>query len=298
MNEIAIISETDIKDKIYTIRGVKVMIDSDLAKIYGYTVGSFNRQVKNNIERFDDDFRFQLTDEEVLELSRCKNCISIQTKGVKGGRTYNPYAFTEQGIYMLMTVLKGERAIKESKALIKIFKEMKDYLVDNNLIDQKYINNLVLKQEHKLLDYDQRLSKVENSIDDLTKTSKIFIEGSIYDAYSFLLDIFNKSNKNITIIDNYINKDVLDLIRPLDIDITIISKNISDELIKKYKSQYSNITFINDDSIHDRFILVDNKYLYCLGSSIKDFGKKTTCITYIKDTEEINKIINQINNML
>ena len=131
-NDILVINKETIKDKIYEIRGQKVMLDSDLAELYGYTTKAFNQQVKNNIDKFDFDFMFQLTTEEVLELSRSKNLTSIQTKGIKGGRSYNPYAFTEQGIYMLMTVLKGELATKQSKALIRIFKEMKDYIIETN----------------------------------------------------------------------------------------------------------------------------------------------------------------------
>ena len=120
-NELEVIDEKSIKNKIYFIRGKEVMIDSDLAKIYG--TKDFNRQVKNNINKFDEDFMFQLTDGEVQELSRSKILTSMQTKEIKGGRIYLPYAFTEQGIYMLMTVLKGEKATKQSKALIRIFKK-------------------------------------------------------------------------------------------------------------------------------------------------------------------------------
>ena len=116
----------------YIIRNQKVMIDSDLAEIYGYTTKRFNEQVKNNKEKFDEDFMFQLDDNEMALLSRSNFSTSIQTKGIKGGRTYNPYAFTEQGIYMLMTVLKGELAIKQSKTLIRLFKEMKDFILENN----------------------------------------------------------------------------------------------------------------------------------------------------------------------
>ena len=126
MNEIAIISENDIKNKIYIVRGKQVMIDSDLALIYGYETRYFNRQVKNNITKFDDDFMFQLTNEEYLNL-KCKNFTSSW-----GGTRKLPYAFTEQGIYMLMTVLKGDLAVKQSKALIRIFKKMKDYIIERN----------------------------------------------------------------------------------------------------------------------------------------------------------------------
>lgn len=129
--EFPLIDETLLKSRIYTIRGVKVMLDADLAEIYGYSTKVFNQQVKNNIEKFDEDFRFQLNDTEISILSRSKILTSMQVKGVKGGRSYKPFAFTEQGIYMLMTVLKGERATAQSKALIRLFKQMKDCIVEN-----------------------------------------------------------------------------------------------------------------------------------------------------------------------
>ena len=131
-NEISILEENSIRSKIHVIRGQQVMLDFDLAEIYGYSTKAFNQQVKNNVERFDDDFRFQLSDTEVTELSRSKFLTSIQTKGIKGGRTYNPYAFTEQGIYMLMTVLKGDLAVTQSKMLIRTFKEMKHFIQNNS----------------------------------------------------------------------------------------------------------------------------------------------------------------------
>ena len=130
----SLIDENLLKSRIYTIRGVKVMLDADLAEIYGYSTKAFNQQVKNNIERFADDFRFQLSEAEILLLSKSKFLTSIQVKGVKGGRSYKPYAFTEQGIYMLMTVLKGDLAIQQSMALIRLFKRLKDYAVSEGLL--------------------------------------------------------------------------------------------------------------------------------------------------------------------
>ena len=130
--EFSLIDEDLLKSRIYTIRGVKVMLDADLAEIYGYSTKSFNQQVKNNIERFAEDFRFQLKEAEIISLSRSKILTSMQTKGVKGGRSYKPFVFTEQGIYMLMTVLKGDLAVQQSMALIRLFKQMKDYIAAEN----------------------------------------------------------------------------------------------------------------------------------------------------------------------
>ena len=138
----------DIKNLIYIIRGIKVMLDSDLAKIYGYQTRSFNQQVKNNIEKFDEDFRFQLTKEEYEKILKSKNLTSSW-----GGIRKLPYVFTEQGIYMLMTVLKGELAIKQSKALIRVFKEMKDFIIENNnLIENRELLQIAIQTSQNTAD--------------------------------------------------------------------------------------------------------------------------------------------------
>ena len=206
-DSIIVITEEEIKNKIYIIRGQKVMIDSDLAKIYGYTTMRLNEQVRRNIKKFDEDFMFQLTDYEFKKL-RCKNCTSSDGSNY-GGRRYLPYAFTEQRIYMLMTVLKGDLAIKQSKAIIRIFKAMKDYIINNNCLEYSDFTKLALKTE----DNTKRIDLLEEVM--LTykeKPNKLFFEGQTYDAYSLLLDIFNKSKKEIIIIDNYIDKSILDVL--------------------------------------------------------------------------------------
>ena len=297
-NEIVIITEEDIRNKIYVIRGIKVMLDSDLAKIYGYSTKDFNRQVKNNIERFDDDFMFQLTNKEIDYLSRCKNFTAMQTKGIKGGRTSNPYVFTEDGIYMLMTVLKGEKAILQSKALIRIFRRLKDYVIDNNLIEQRYINSLVFKHDNKLIEYDSKFEEIFSKFDsDDYLKNKLIFENHIYDAYSFLLDIFNEAKEEIIIIDNYCDKEVLDLISNLKVNVTVISKNMNNELIKKYQSQYNNLTIKFADSFHDRFIIIDKKIVYQLGSSLKDLGKKCSYISKFDNESDIESLIRKIDKL-
>lgn len=289
--ELMIISEEDIKNKIYNIRGKEVMLDSDLAKIYGYSTKDFNRQVKNNIERFDDDFRFQLTRDEYLKILRCKNC-TLELEQGKYSK-YLPYVFTEQGIYMLMTVLKGKRAIEQSKMLIKLFKGMKDFIINNNLIEQKYINSLVLKHDNKLIEHDSKFEDIFNRFDseDYLKNKLIF-ENHIYDAYSFLIDLLKQAKDAIIIIDNYCNKEILDLICNIKINVIVISKNMNNELIKKYQNQYNNLTIKYDDSFHDRFIIIDKIKVYHLGSSLKDLGKKCSYISKIDNKDNIKFICN------
>ena len=192
--EIAIIDEQTIRDKMYVVRGVQVMLDFELAEIYGYETKNFNRQVKNNAEKFDgEDFMFRLTKNEIYELSRCKNFTTIQTKGVKGGSAYLPYAFTEQGVYMLMTVLRGDVAIRQSRALIRVFKAMKDYIVQNQpLIDQHNYLRLSLQMTEMqkeistvrqdlqnygtlVLDHDRKLIEVMERLKRYRKNSYIWL---------------------------------------------------------------------------------------------------------------------------
>ena len=232
--EIIVINKDSIKDKIFEVRGKKVMLDFHLAEIYGYTTKDFNRQVKNNIEKFDADFRFQLNVEEVTNLSRCKNFTSMQTKGVKGGRVYMPYAFTEQGIYMLATILKSKVATNVSIAIMDTFVKMRHYINYN----KTFLPHRVLLLEDKVDDNTKRINELFDKFDceDIAK-NHIFFEGEFYDAYSLLLDILDKAENEIIIIDNYAGKELLDILKSIDKRIIIVSKNIDDKLIEKYESQ-------------------------------------------------------------
>ena len=288
-NEVIILDEKYIKDKIHIIRDKKVMLDSDLSKIYGYTTKRFNEQVKNNIERFDEDFRFQLTYEECNFILRSKISTSSLDNNY-GGRRYLPYAFTEEGIYMLMTVLKGEKAVNQSKALIRIFKSMKDFLMENNILEQRYINNMVLEHDSSI----KLLQETFNRLEENKEKNKIFFNGQRYDAYSFLLDILNSSKEEIIIIDNYVDKKILDLISKTNKKVIIVSENMNEELIKKYQSQYNNLIIKNINEFHDRFIIIDRKILYHVGASLKDLGNKGFGISKIEEQDLIDSILTKI----
>ena len=288
-NDLIIIDEESIKDKIYIIRDKKVMIDSDLAQIYGYTTKDFNRQVKNNIDRFDEDFRFQLTVNEYSYILRCKNFTSSLENNY-GGRRYLPYVFTEEGIYMLMTVLRGDKAINQSKALIRVFKKMKDYLIENKILKQDYINNLVLN-------HDKDIKLLKDSFKEKStkeKLNKIFFKGDFFDAHVILLEILDKAKEEIIIIDNYASKELLKILKDINKKIIIVSSNIDETLKNKYEKQYNNITFINNNTIHDRFIIIDRNILYSCGSSFKDLGKKCFSINEIENSKYINLLLNEI----
>ena len=293
-DDIILVNQESLSKKIYFIRGQKVMLDFELAEIYGYETKTFNQQVKRNIEKFDEDFMFQLTDEEVSELSRSQNVTLNKSTGRGSNIKYNPHAFTEQGIYMLMTVLKGELAIKQSKALIRTFKQMKDYIVENQgLIGQREFlqlsmqitSNVVEMQDLRrdLIDVEDKVAGLVDSLNDVVHKSEL--SDLILDLsnpqlkYGFLLlnghpieanlaykDIYSIAKKSIYIIDNYIGVKTLVLLKdvPSSVEVIIFSDNIGkglhtieyQDFCKEYP--FVNITFRKSGGeFHDRYIIID-----------------------------------------
>ena len=287
MNEIIEKEEIKVESIIYEIRGKQVMLDSDLAKLYGTETKRINEAVTRNKEKFPERFSWKLTKEETKELLVAICDQKIETRG---GRFSNPRVFTEQGVAMLATVLKTQIATQVTIQIMDAFVEMRKY-INNNLIEQTYINKLVIKDHERI----NLLEESFNKLEEKTKCNSIFFEGQIYDAYSLLIDILNSSNKEIIIIDNYAGKELLDILKNINKNITIISKNINEELKKKYFSQYQNIKFIHNDSFHDRFIIIDEQYLYHCGSSFKDLGKKCFAISKIEDSNILNNLMKEIN---
>ena len=290
MNEIVEQEQIKVENMIYEIRGKQVMLDGDLAKLYQCANGTktINLAVKRHITRFPERFMFQLTKEEALNIcSRFQFETLNDSNNLRGSNIkYLPYVFTEQGVAMLATILRTKVAEEISIKIMDAFVEMRKY-INNSLIEQNYINKLVLEDHNRINLLEESFKKLEEK----TKRNSLFFEGQIYDAYSLLLDILNKSEEKIIIIDNYAGKELLDILKELNKNITIVSKNINDELIKKYNCQYSNIKFIHNNSFHDRFIVIDNKLLYHCGSSFKDLGKKCFAISIIEDNIIINDIL-------
>lgn len=287
MNELVVKENEKIENLIYEIRGKQVMLDSDLGKLYGCVNGTkdINKAVKRNIDRFPEDFYFQLTKEEYYDILQLKN----QKMKLEHGKfvKYLPFAFTEQGVAMLASVLKTETASKVSVNIMRAFVLMRKY-ISTNLVEQKYINNQVLKNT-------EDIKIIKETFDEFKpKINSIFYEGQIYDAYSLLMDILNKANNSIIIIDNYAGKELLDILKDINKPITIISKNINETIKNKYLKQYNNITFINNDTFHDRFIIIDNNILFTCGASFKDLGKKCFCLSRIEDKEILNSLLKKI----
>ena len=282
MNEIA--ETKNIERKIYNVRGVEVMLDSDLAKLYNVETKRINEAVKNNPEKFPDRYLFRITDKEYNSL---KSKFSTSKGGSRKGHT----AFVEQGIYMLATILKSDVATEISIRIMDTFVKMRHYIKYNEqLLPRKYLL-LEEKVDNNTKRIDELFDKFNPKV--ITKNS-IFFQNDIYDAYSVLLEIFDIAKEEIIIIDNYMGKVLLDELRNINKKIIIISSNINDTLKKKYLKQYNNIKFINNDSYHDRFIIIDRKIVFHCGASFKDLGKKCFAINEIENKIENGKLINDV----
>ena len=284
--------ELNIENMIYEIRGKQVMLDSDLSKLYQCKNGTkeINQAVKNNPDKFPERYSFQLSDNEYNNL-RSKNLTSSLESGY-GGRRYNPRVFTEQGIVMLSTILKSKVAVETSIRIMDTFVKMRK-IISSSLIEQKYINELVIKDNERINLLEESFSKLEEK----EKINHIFYEGQIYDAYSLLIDIFKEAGKEIIIIDNYADKSILDMITNLNVRVTIVTRKfnlLKDIDIKKYNRQYHNLKVIYSDKFHDRFIILDKKVLYHSGASYKDLGNKCFAITKIEDKEYLEIILKNI----
>ena len=282
MNEI---TETEkIENMIYEIRGKQVMLDSDLARLYGCKNGTkeVNQAVKNNIEKFPERYCFQLNDFE-KKILRSK---FLTAKSNSKSRT-NPRVFTEQGIYMLATVLKSKNATNMTLFIMDAFVYMKKYILNDSL-NSKMLTN-----------HEERILRFEESFDKLSaKQNSIIYEGCIYDSYSLLLDILNEAHEEIIIVDNYASKELFDILKNINKKIYVISKNLDSILINKYSKQYSNVTFINNDLFHDRYIILDRKTVYVSGMSLKDLGKKYSYMYKMNEKIFINDLVSRIEILL
>lgn len=289
MNEI-IENEIDIEDMIYEVNGVEVMLDSDLAKLYHVETKRINEAVKNNPEKFPRRYSFILDDSETKNL-RSKISTSSLNDNNYGGRRYNPRVFTEQGVYMLATILKSKAATEVSIRIMDTFVKMRHYINYNNELLPRRFMILEEKVDNNTKRIDELFDKFNPK--DIIKNC-IFFENDIYDAYSVIMDIFNSCKEEIIIIDNYASKELLDMIRNINRKVLIVSKNIDEVLKKKYETQYKNVTFINNNSFHDRFIIIDRRKLYLCGASFKDLGKKCFGIHENNDIDYIKRIIKTI----
>ena len=279
---------TKIEERIFTIRGKQVMIDKDLALLYGVETKRLNEQVKRNLERFPEDFMFQLTMEECLR-SQIATLNTAKGQHLK----YLPYAFTENGIAMLSSVLRSETAIAVNIKIMRTFTQIRKSICrESNLL------NRVELIEYNLSDMRKLLIETTDKVDSIFESMKgpsplpiqgIFFDGQIFDAYTFVADLIRKATRRIILIDNYIDDTVLTLLdkRVPNVDATIYTGKLSKNLIldiSRHNSQYTPIEIRTFTKAHDRFLVIDND-VYLIGASIKDLGKKWFGFTLMENTD-------------
>ena len=264
-----IINENNIKDKIYTIRNLQVMLDKDLAKLYGVETKHINQAVRNNQDKFMEDFYFELTNVEFENL-RSKDLTANFAKV----RT-NPKVFTEQGIYMLATILKSKVASEVTVYIIKTFANMRKLISQNIPMFERFE-----RIEQRLTIHDENFDKLFDALEDKTLKPKqgIFYDGEVFDAYVFINNLLKLATNEIILIDNYIDETVFTIFSKYpNIKVQIYTSNITKQLkldFQKYQTQYKNIDLIQFKNSHDRFLIIDKKEVYHLGASLKDLGKK------------------------
>ena len=290
---LVIVHNKEIQSMIYTFRGRQVMLDSDLARLYQVETKYLNRQRNRNAERFPEDFCFQLSKEE-YEILRCQNVTSKNENG-SGGRRYLPYVFTEQGIAMLSSVLKSEVAAKASINIMRAFVEMRKFLISNNEMFAR-LDRVELKQ----LETDKKLEEVFDYIATTKEVKqKIFFNGQIYDAFSLMVEIVEKAEKELILIDNYVDVNTLNILskKRKQVDVMIVTSgkgNLTKKDVTKFNSQYPKLTVKINEDFHDRFIIIDKKDVYHIGASIKDAGKKSFGITKLEEQDLIDSLLGKV----
>lgn len=278
VNTGALVIDRPIEKMIYTVRGIQVILDQDLAKLYGVSTKRLNEQVKRNISRFPEDFMFQLTSEE-FKILKSQNATSSW-----GGRRYAPNAFTELGVSMLSSVLTTEIAIQANVQIMRAFAAMRRFLVSNAQVFQR-LENL----EYKQIATDQKVEKLYEKLEEgkLEPKQGIFFEGQIFDAYSFVSNLVKQASKEVILFDNYVDETVLTLLdkRPSGVNATIYTKQISQQLqldLTRHNAQYAPIDIKPFNKAHDRFLIIDDK-VYHIGASLKDLGKKWFAFSLMND---------------
>ena len=303
MNSIITNEDLNIEKMIYELRGKQVIFDFDLAKLYHVETKRINEAVRRNSEKFPERFCFKIEIEE-FDFLRSQNATLKKYNNSRGHNVkYLPYAFTEQGVAMLATILKSTIATQVSIRIMDAFVAMHKY-ISNSLIEQKIINNTVLNNqtEIKKIKYDIKLLQESfKKFEEKKITNEIYFNGQIYDAYSKIIDILRTAKEQIIIIDGYTDKSTLDIIRNTNVKTILITKrksalNATD--INKYNKQYHNLKIIYNETFHDRYIIIDNNIVYHCGASINHAGSRTFSINILGDNIVKHDLINNINKLI
>lgn len=269
-----------IENLIYVIRGQQVMLDSDLARLYGVETKRLKEQVKRNINRFPSDFMFELTKNEALSLR--SQFATSNMVGVRGGNRYSPFAFTENGVAMLSSVLKSDTAIEVNIRIMRAFTAMRSFLISNAHMFKRLEtieHNYLLVNRH-LSEHDRKFEEILSRLDgkDSEPIEGFFFEGQIFDAYSLISDLIRKATRRIVLIDNYVDDRILKVLTKRKEGVSSIiytdprHSQISNDL-RRHNAQYPRIEVRHCTNVHDRFLIIDDT-VYFIGGSIKDLGKK------------------------
>ena len=278
-SELVSIDANNIKRRIFTIRGKQVMLDSDLAELYRVQTKIFNQSVNRNIERFPEHFRFRLTKEEFASLRS-----QIVTSKGRGGRRYMPFVFTEQGIAMLSAVLKSDIAVKVSIGIMDAFIEMRHFIANNAALFDR-----ISKVELKQLEADKKFDQLFEYIGEHTETNqKLFFDGQIYDAFSLLIELIQKAEQEIILIDGYVDVSTLNLLAKKNSGVAVTvytfkKTKLTAQDVAVFNAQYPQLNVKYTNVFHDRFLILDGKTVYHIGASLKDAGKKCFGVTLMKD---------------
>lgn len=282
------IIDNNIENMIYEIRGRQVMLDSDIAKLYETETKRINEAVKNNPDKFPKRYSWKLSIEETKNISR-SNCSTLKIQ--KGHNIkYGARVFTEEGVAMLATILHTKVATEVSISIMDVFVKMRHFIKDNANIFNS-LNNINIK----LIEHDSKINKLFDEFD--KKDNHLFLENTTFDSYIDILNILKRTKNELIIIDNYADINTLNLIKKLDVKVTIISNNkryLTKEDIDKYNSEYNNLNVIFNNSFHDRYIIIDNKDVFFLGSSINNVGSKISSIIKCNDNNIIVYLLNKI----
>ena len=287
-----------IRELVYTVRGVQVMLDADLARLYQVETKVLNRAVNRNVARFPEDFRFQLTKDEYDSL-RCQFGTSSEADSGHGGRRYLPYAYTEQGISMLSGVLRSDVAIEVSIGIMRAFVEMRRFIASNAHMFER-IERVELKQLTYQKETDEKFEQVFDFIHAHTESSqKIFFDGQIYDAFSLLASLIQKATKDIILIDGYLDIGTLNLLAKKQTNVvveiyTFSNTKLTAADIAKFNSQYPTLTVKHTNAFHDRFLILDRKEAYHIGASLKDAGKKCFAISLLSDEALVRDLLGRL----
>ena len=271
--------QLSVESRIFTIRGVQVIIDKDLAELYGVSTKRLNEQVRRNINRFPSSFRFQLTADETTEV--VANCDRLNTLRFSPTK---PFAFSEQGVAMLSSVLHSEEAVEISIKIMNAFVAMRHFLLSNAQVFQR-LDRMELKQ----LETDHKIEQIFDKLEEQSVIPKqnIFFDGQIFDAYRFVAGLIKSAKKEIVLIDNYADETVLTMLdkRGPSVKATIYTKQVSAQFqldINRHNAQYPPIEVQAFNKAHDRFLIIDEK-VYHIGASLKDLGKKWFAFSLMQD---------------